>query len=490
MRNIKLIALALLASIGMSVFAQTGQYSTRSISTDGKTSKWTFDVVSGSSKTIPDGTDDNGIVYVNGGGSNKAQTSQYTSFNKSEIYIEVPSGSAGSISMEVSSSSDSRWFQLYVNNTAGPDTKRLWSKQGDGTDGKRGPQTFTFVSTDITTKNSKTYLYLKTNGTEMKVKSFTITLTTGSYTAAAGPSTDATLKSLTYNGTSVTGFSADKTNYDVELAAGTTQVPTVAAEANDSKATAVVTQATQLPGTAKVNVTAEDGTTKKEYTITFTIASAAPKVTGATWANILGEAVIDQVNGTITGQVINGASLSLTPQFTGNNIQSWTPQGAQDFSQGPVTYFFTSPTSEASSYTVTITEAPPMSSDATLKSLTYGGTAVPGFSATTFGYAVELASGTTTAPTVTAVANDSKAKVTVTQATSVPGSAKVEVVAEDGVTKLTYTIDFTVAVPPSGLTTHEPEIYEAQDIAGGYGGKLSIYNSREYEVYYPSYDLV
>lgn len=488
MRNIKLIALALLASIGMSVFAQTGQYSTRSISADGKTSKWTFDVVSGSSKTIPDGTDDNGIVYVNGGGSNKAQTSQYTSFNKSEIYIEVPSGSAGSIAMEVSSSSDSRWFQLYVNNTAGPDTKRLWSKLGDGTDGKKGPQTFTFVSTDITTKDSKTYLYLKTNGTEMKVRSFTITLTTGSYTAAAGPSTDATLKSLTYNGTSVTGFSADKTNYDVELAAGTSQVPTVAAEANDSKATAVVTQATQLPGTAKVNVTAEDGTTKKEYTITFTVASAAPKVTGATWANILGEAVIDQVNGTITGQVINGASLSLIPQFTGNNIQSWTPQGAQDFSQGPVTYFFTSPTSEASSYTVTITEAPPMSSDATLKSLTYGGTAVPGFSATTFGYAVELASGTTTAPTVAAVANDSKATVTVTQATSVPGSAKVEVVAEDGVTKLTYTIDFTVAIPVSGLTTHEPEIYEAQDIAGGYGGKLSIYNSREYEVYYPSFD--
>ena len=41
-------------------------------------------------------------------------------------------------------------------------------------------------------------------------------------TYQAGPSTDATLKSLSYNGTAVTGFSANTLNYEVELPAGTT----------------------------------------------------------------------------------------------------------------------------------------------------------------------------------------------------------------------------------------------------------------------------
>ena len=75
----------------------------------------------------------------------------------------------------------------------------------------------------------------------------------------------------------------------------------------------------------------------------------------------------------------------------------------------------------------------------------------------------------------------------ITQAQSVPGSGKVEVTAEDGETKLTYTINYIVEVPSSGLTIHEPEIYEAKEIAGGYGGTLSVFGGREYEVYYGSY---
>jgi len=294
MRNIKLISLALLTTLGMSVFAQTGQYSTRAISADGKTSTWTFDVVSGSAQTIADGTEDNGIVYVNGGGANKAQTSKYMSFNKSEVYIEVPSGSAGSISMVVYSSSDSRWFQLFINGTSGHETQRLWSKAGDGTDGKKGPQTFTFTSTDITTSSAKTYLHLKTNGTEMKLKSFTITLTSGSYSGSTPPepekSHDATLKSLTYGSdqTSVPDFSADKFSYSVILPSGYVGgAPSIQAAVNDEgKADVDVEQTTTLPGTAKAVVTAEDGTTKLTYTVSFSIEGAEPPaptpVTGVT----------------------------------------------------------------------------------------------------------------------------------------------------------------------------------------------------------------
>ena len=493
MRNIKLLALTFITALSTSIWAQTGQYSTRTISTDGKTSTWAFNVVSGSAKTIPDGTDDNGVIYVNGSGSNKAQTSAYMSFNKSEIYLEVPSGSAGSISMEVYSSSDSRWFQLYINTTEGPATQRLWSKAGDGTDGKKGPQSFTFASTDITTKNAKTYLYLKTNGTEMKVKSFTITLTSGSYSGGPAPaSTDATLSSIVYGAeqTPVPGFAADQLSYEVELPADYVGgAPSIQGTTTDPNANITnVMQATTIPGVASITVTAEDGTTTKTYTVTFTKASADPKVLTATWANIKGAAAIDQVNKTITGQVTNGSSLTLAPTFTGNNIDRWTPIEAQDFSTGVKNYVFFSSSTESTQYAVTITEAPAVSTDATLKSLTYGGTSVPNFSPSTLTYNIELTNGIKTPPTIAAVANDTKATVVVTQAQSVPGVGKVEVTAEDGTTKLTYTINYTVKVPVSGLTTHVPEIYEAKEIAGGYGGTLSVFGGREYEVYYATYD--
>lgn len=311
-------------------------------------------------------------------------------------------------------------------------------------------------------------------------------------TASTAPiiSTDATLSALTYNGISVPNFSANTLSYEVELPAGTTTIPTVAATKNDTKASdPVITQATTLPGNATVTVTAEDGTTTKTYTITFTVASSAPKVTSATWTNIKGTATIDQVNKTITGQVTNGSSLTaITPTFTGDNVTSWTPNTAQDFSNGAVNYTFKSSTNETTVYAVTITEAPAMSSDATLKSLTYGGTSVPNFSPSTLTYNIELTNGIKTPPTIAAVANDTKATVVVTQAQSVPGTGKVEVTAEDGTTKLTYTINYTVQVPSSGLTTHVPEIYEAKDIAGGYNGTLSVVEGREYEVYYGSFD--
>ena len=311
-------------------------------------------------------------------------------------------------------------------------------------------------------------------------------------TASTAPiiSTDATLSALTYNGISVPNFSANTLSYEVELPAGTTAIPTVAATKNDTKASdPVITQATALPGNATVTVTAEDGTTTKTYTITFTVASSAPKVTSATWDNIKGTATIDQVNKTITGKVTNGSSLTaIAPTFTGDNVASWTPNTAQDFSNGAVNYTFKSSTNETNVYAVTITEAPAVSTDATLSGLTYGGKSVPNFSPNTYTYNIELTSGIKTPPTIAATPTNRSATVQVTQAQSVPGSGKVEVTAEDGETKLTYTINYTVEVPSSDLTTHVPEIYEAKEIAGGYGGTLSVFGGREYEVYYMTRD--
>lgn len=94
----------------------------------------------------------------------------------------------------------------------------------------------------------------------------------GGSTTSGSLDTDATLSSLTINGTALSGFAAGTLSYNVVLPEGTTAVPTVAATVNDTgKAVSNVTQATGLPGSASVVVTAQDGTTKKTYTINFTV---------------------------------------------------------------------------------------------------------------------------------------------------------------------------------------------------------------------------
>lgn len=312
--------------------------------------------------------------------------------------------------------------------------------------------------------------------------------------APAGPSNDATLSSLVYGSeqTTVDNFSSSQTSYEVELPATYVGAPpTIQGTTTDANANITdVTQATSIPGTASITVTAEDGTTTMTYSVTFTRASAEPKVESATWANIKGTASIDQVNKTITGQVTNGSSLTLTPQFTGKNISSISPEGAQNFANGAISYTFTSSTSEQTTYSVTITEAPAVSSDATLKSLTYGGTSVPGFSPNTYVYNIEVNYGQKTPPTIAAETNHAKATKVITQATSIPGSGTVVVTAEDGTTKLTYTINYVVnsPVPSTNLTLHVPEKYELSEEDGGYGGTLAVSKSREYEVYYINRD--
>ncbi len=300
----------------------------------------------------------------------------------------------------------------------------------------------------------------------------------------AGPSSDATLKSLKYDNTSVPSFSPSTYTYDVELTAGTTTVPTVTAEKNDSKASnPVITPATSLPGATTVKVTAEDGTTSLTYTINFTVASSYPKVLTATWANIAGTATIDEVNKTITGKVAQGTGLTaITPTFTGNNISSWTPQGAQNFSNGAVNYTFTnSTTSEQTTYAVTITEVPvvhptSVSLDKTQLNLQVGANATLTATVLPDDATNKKVSWSTSDATIAIVSNGTVSGVAA-------GTATITVTTEDGNQTATCSVTVTDA-PPTTLTLHEPEVYEAKEIAGGYNTPLVTNGGREYEVYY------
>ncbi len=79
-------------------------------------------------------------------------------------------------------------------------------------------------------------------------------------------SNDTKLKSLKYMGKTIDNFDADITYYRVKLRAKDS-IPIVTASAKDSAAKVAITQATNIPGTAKVVVTAED----KKATLTYEI---------------------------------------------------------------------------------------------------------------------------------------------------------------------------------------------------------------------------
>ena len=329
-----------------------------------------------------------------------------------------------------------------------------------------------------TTGHIQIVLSTSSSGKYVGIDNIAVTYTAGS--TPVQKSTDATLKELKYDGTSVTGFDAGKLDYSVMLPANYTGMPNVTATANDSKATLNITQAASTTGKASVLVTAEDGTTTKTYTIQFSQAVAdEPVITSFTVAGV--PATIDQANKTITATLPIGSSLQgLTPTLSGNNIDSYTPQGAQDFSK-PVQYTVESKSGKTAIYTVTLQVEQPKSSDATLKSLTVGGKAVT-LQAGVYNYTVDAESGSAV-PQVSATQNDSKATIKITQAGSLTDKATVVVTAEDG-TQQTYTITFNIKVPSSDLSIHTPGIYEAEKIAGGYGGTLTAFGGREYEVYY------
>jgi hypothetical protein len=104
---------------------------------------------------------------------------------------------------------------------------------------------------------------------------------------------------------------------------------------------------------------------------------------------------------------------------------------------------------------ITITK-PDTNADATLSDLTLDGVTIAGFSPGTVTYDVELPTGTTTAPTVGAVATQAgngSSAINITQAPGVPGSATVDVTAPNGTDMLTYTVNFTEEVVSPGDPT-------------------------------------
>ena len=100
---------------------------------------------------------------------------------------------------------------------------------------------------------------------------------------------------------------------------------------------------------------------------------------------------------------------------------------------------------DGSSTTYKIKFVSAASNNARLADIQVNGNNINGFNAYLNTYNVQLPYGTTDIPVVTATAQDAGATVTITQPTSTTGTATIDVVAADGTTTNTYTLNFSVA---------------------------------------------
>lgn len=93
---------------------------------------------------------------------------------------------------------------------------------------------------------------------------------TGAFAPGEAAVDDATLQSIKLGDKALPGFASATESYDYYFASGYDgNAPVVSVVTNSPKATPVITQATAVPGTATIVVTAEDGKATKTYTINF-----------------------------------------------------------------------------------------------------------------------------------------------------------------------------------------------------------------------------
>ena len=299
----------------------------------------------------------------------------------------------------------------------------------------------------------------------------------------------------------VTGVSLNKTSTTLEAGQSEQLIATVAPSnaanqnvtwGSSNSAVATVDQNGLVSavgaGTATITVTTEDGSKTATCSVTVTAPAAPIEVTGIALSD-----VSVAVGGTATLMV----TYTPTEANTGKAISSWTSSDptvatvnngvVTGIAAGTATITATTEGGKSATCTVTVTvvAVTGVSLNQSSVNLQIGGTAM--LSATVSPNNASNKNLTWSSNNSAVAMVDQNGLVSAVAA----GSATITVASEADPSK-TATCAVTVTagppVPSTTLTLHEPEKYEASDIAGGYGGTLSEFNGREYEVYYINRD--
>ena len=253
-------------------------------------------------------------------------------------------------------------------------------------------------------------------------------------------SNNARLADIQVNGTSIDGFNAYLNTYNIQLPYGTTVVPVVSATAQDAGATVSITQPATTNGTATINVTAADGTTKASYTLQFSVAQLSD--------NTLEAIYIDGELLPSFAPTKNNYTISLplgTTQAPTITWQSAYADGAQTIAltknslEGGAQITVSAPAAQATR-TYKLTYKIEASSYAYLAGISLNGQPIEGFSPEQTTYSFTLPIGTTTLPAITWTQGDPYQQVTLTEG-GVDGTTRIVVTAAAG-NSVTYRLTF------------------------------------------------
>jgi lysophospholipase L1-like esterase len=304
----------------------------------------------------------------------------------------------------------------------------------------------TFVADDAKLLKSSLELYAPLDGTNELPLLSNLAQSMSVLRVGGVLNSDASLSDLRVNGESIAVFNAATTTYEISLPFGSTEIPEVTASKNDPFASFEINPTTELPGTTTVVVTAEDLSTVT-YSVNFLI--IAPRTDALlTDLTVEGSSIkgFDPSTFTYSVQVPYNQVLIPKVDATTNDISAIVEIIPTTDLPGITKVVVTAQDiSVQLTYSVEFTlEAP--AEDAALIDLTVDGETIVGFDPVVTEYNIELEGGTTAVPSVAGVTNDPNARILGDYATSVPGTTSLTVEAEDGTTKVTYTINFTMKV--------------------------------------------
>ena len=333
-------------------------------------------------------------------------------------------------------------------------------------------------------------------------RTHTVTVTRAAPTTPRPELSDSSLSSLTMSGVNFGTFDSTTSSYTARVANSVSQT-TVTPTANHSGASYVIKLGgvTDADGTISlsvgrnvitIEVTAEDGQTTRTYTVTVT--RSAPPSSDATLSALtlsgLNFGTFAPGTTSYTARVANGVTqTTVIPTVNHFGASYVTRLGGVTDADGTIslavgsnliTVRITAQDGQTTrTYTVNVTRAEPLSSDATLRALTLSGVDFGTFDSSRRSYSAQVANsvvGTTVRPTP----NDSFASYVIRLGgvTDTDGTVSlavgrnviaVEVTAEDGTTKRTYTVTVTRASqdetpPPSDapvtgeLPTDDPKV--------------------------------
>ncbi|WP_156152498.1 hypothetical protein [Flammeovirga sp. OC4] len=262
------------------------------------------------------------------------------------------------------------------------------------------------------------------------------------------PSNIATLSTLDAEGL-ITDFDKEQLSYTVNLPFGSVIIPQVSAEKEDESATMMTTQATELPGEAKVVVTAQDGT-EVTYTVQFVI---DPPSTDASFKSIT-------INGLEFTEYVEGEeNYTIGLRFGTVDVPTIEVVKSSDLAELNITH--ATDLTDVTTIEIIAQDGiaktvinfsfeilPKQSEDGSLRSIALNGVELENFDPEVFSYDVVLELGTTEVPEFTAEVNDSKATMIIEKATSVYGKTIIRVQPEDPYApESVYTVHLTVRLP-------------------------------------------